>query len=141
MFLLSITGQFIFCCELCLFITFSHVCQINVSEVLIIHFLEILSSKVIITIWVPNWGQFLEVQLWMLIQLQIDIWDVLFDLNFGFTGAPLWSHLCLSWAHCEGRGVNSSSKSIFGLYFLTWIFTVTPLSKPYVVIKIQHFVP
>ena len=40
------------------FLTFSHVYQIYVAEVLIIHVLQVLPSKVIITIWLPNWGQF-----------------------------------------------------------------------------------
>ena len=35
----------------------------------------------------------------------------------------------------------SDSRSIFGLYFLTWIFTVLILCKPFVIFKIQHFVP
>ena len=40
------------------FFNFSHVHQIYVAEVLIIHFLQLLPSKVFITIWVPKWGQF-----------------------------------------------------------------------------------
>ena len=35
----------------------------------------------------------------------------------------------------------SESRSIFGLYFLTWIFTALILCKPFVIFKIQHFVP
>ena len=41
------------------FLTSSHVCQICVTEVLIIDFLQQLPCKVFNTIWVANWGRLL----------------------------------------------------------------------------------
>ena len=59
------------------------------------------------------------------IQLQIHIWVVCFDLNLGSTLAPVPYMSYLSTLWCLGGWTldhGSSSRSIFGLYFLTWIW-------------------
>ena len=93
------------------FINFSHVCQIYVAEVLIIHFYRYCPSKVFITIWVTKWGQ-------------------IFGMGSGSTPS-LNPYLCCTFSgstpplapvpymsYVRWWGVNSISGSIFVLYLL-----------------------
>ena len=151
MFLLTITGQFHFLLST-LILTFSHVCQIYIAVLLIIHFcnyyhlrdlspyeyqsevnfggstpdpylcfnfLTLIKGPPQLQLWfhlcltLGHWGQ-----LWIQIQLQIHIWVVHFYLNL----LPI-SALVPFMSHLSSLGVNSrsSSRSIFGLFFLTLI--------------------
>ena len=81
------------------------------------------------------------------IQLQIHIWVVLFDMNLGSTVAlvPSVSLLSSLWLYVWGVRVNSGSRpgsrSIFGLYFLTWIWGPFQLKlQSHLCITWAHFV-
>ena len=115
----------IFCCELHFFLTFSCVCQIYVDEVLIICF----SNYYLLRILSP-YEYWSEVSFGGSTPDLDPAPDPYLDCNFLtlIQGPPclqLQSHLCLTLDHVGvNSGSGSSSRSIFGLYILTWIFTV-----------------
>ena len=98
MFLLTIIGQLHFLLfPPFFFSTFSHVCQIYLAEILIIHFiLQLLPSKVFITIWLPKWGHFL----WRGVHLVSGSSPITVSLS------SLW------WGGCSGSGPISVSPEL-----------------------------
>ena len=83
------------------FLSFSCVCRIYVSEVLIMHFCNYYHLRF------------------------VSPYEYKIEVNFLGVNSGSWS----------------SSRSIFGLYILVWIFIVLILCQPYVIFEIQHFVP
>ena len=79
----------IFCCKLHIFLTFLHVCQIYVAEVLIRNFatttIKVLSPNVY-----QGWGQFFGSKLHLWLQLQINIYVVPFEVHSISGCSPLY---------------------------------------------------
>ena len=128
MFLLNIIGQFHFLEWTPFFVTFVQVYPGSMSVELIIHGCNYYHVRYydMSTKYEVNFGR----STLDLIQLQIHIWVVLFDLNFRSTLAltPVVQSMSHhSWFGCGGGSTarsGSDSRFIFGLYFLTYEFSL-----------------